>query len=265
MSKIVFAAIWLFFLTNALVNADLETWQNATNWLATRCVFDQQFNYKPYWVNLVKQYQFRDKFLTCRGIRKRKTQEKMVALTFDDGPSIYSEKILKILDKYQVKATFFVIGQEVLKHPVVMQHIVQQGHQIASHTVHHANLFNSSEQKIREELEENQKIIGQYVVPKKYFRPPYGSCSDLSYQIASELGLKAILWSAATDDFNTQQSAALIASKILKLVTPGGIICLHDGGGNRQKSVQALEIILEELLKNGYKVVTLEQLLLGIL
>ncbi len=227
--------------------------------------FDKDFNNKTYWINLVKKYSFRDKFLLCRGIKKKETQERVVALTFDDGPSIYTKKFLEVLDKYQVKATFFVVGQEVINHPKIMEQIIGKGHQVASHTVHHVNLFTSSEQQIRQELMENQKIIEKYSIPKKYFRPPYGSCSDVSYQVAQELGLRAILWSAMTNDFNTKQTVQEIADKILKLVTPGGIIGMHDGGGNREKNAQALDIIIKKLLESGYRIITLDELLVGIL
>ena len=201
----------------------------------------------------------------CHGYYGIKTNRKLVALTFDDGPdTIYTRKIINVLGNYGIRATFFMVGQNVLKHPelVMMAHL--QGHIIANHTFSHKKLSIldkwATEQEI---LEGNYAIfeaLGKYPL---LFRPPYGACSKLLHEVVEDLGLNTIMWSSTTDDFNTQlTSPEKIADEVLNLVHPGTIILLHDGGGKtRQKTVDALALIIKELQKRDYKFVTVPELL----
>jgi Predicted xylanase/chitin deacetylase len=200
----------------------------------------------------------------CRGINKASTAKKMVALTFDDGPSSeYTRDILRVLKKNNIRGTFFVIGKNVLEYPQVLKEIHLAGHVIGNHTYSHYNLANLAKEEVEAELTKAGKLVNKLIGKRPIlYRPPYGSCSVASYQVASELSLKTIMWSAMTDDYLVEQtSPEKIAGEIISMVTPGAIIGLHDGGGNRAKTVKALEIIIEKLNQQGYVFVTVSELL----
>jgi peptidoglycan/xylan/chitin deacetylase (PgdA/CDA1 family) len=200
----------------------------------------------------------------CRGIDKIKTKKKVVALTFDDGPhQKYTREILDLLSLYDIKATFFVIGKNAQHYPNVIKEIDREGHVLGNHTYSHFYLPTLSDDEIEAELINTNKII--YKIVGKYpifFRPPYGACSDKSTKIVRRSGLITIAWSDMTNDYDvTQTSSEKIADDIIKRARPGAIIGLHDGGGNREKTVVALAIIIRTLRAAGYEFLTIPQLL----
>ena len=201
----------------------------------------------------------------CYGYCSIKTSKKLIALTFDDGPdAIYTKKIIDVLSNYGIKATFFMVGQNVLKHPelVIVAHL--QGHIIANHTFSHRKLSTLDKLAVEQEILDGNyaifEVLGKYPL---LFRPPYGACSKLSHETVEDLGLHTIMWSSTTDDFNVKlTSPEKIANEVLGLIHPGAIVLLHDGGGkSRQKTVDALGLIIKELQKRGYKFVTVPELL----
>jgi peptidoglycan/xylan/chitin deacetylase (PgdA/CDA1 family) len=194
-----------------------------------------------------------------------RTNKKMVALTFDDGPNpIYTRKILGVLSNHGIKATFFMVGQNVLKYPDLVITAHSHGHIIANHTFSHKKLNTLDKLAAEQEILDGNyaifEVLGEYPL---LLRPPYGICSRLYHQIVEELGLHTIMWSSTSDDFNVNlTSPTKIAYEILELVHPGAIILLHDGGGkSRQKTVEALSLIIKELQKRDYKFVTIPELL----
>ncbi len=200
----------------------------------------------------------------CRGIRNADTTKKIVALTFDDGPNNgYTREILEILRENNIHGTFFMVGQNVTEYPKVVQEAFLDGNIIANHTESHHNLANLEGEAIEQELVQGSQAIHKVIGKKPLlFRPPYGSCSIKSFRVARNLGLKTIMWSSITDDYHFKAtSPTKIASEIISLVGPGAIITLHDGGGNRQKTVEALAIIIKELKGKGYEFVTIPELL----
>jgi peptidoglycan/xylan/chitin deacetylase (PgdA/CDA1 family) len=200
----------------------------------------------------------------CHGYYGIKTNKKVIALTFDDGPdAIYTRKIIDVLSGYGIKATFFMVGENVLKHPELVIMAYSHGHVIANHTFSHKRLSILNKLAIEQEILNGNyaifKIVGKYPL---LFRPPYGACSKLLPEIVKDSGLHTIMWSSTTNDYDVLTSPEKIASEVLSLAHPGAIILLHDGGGkSRQKTVDALSSIIKELQKRGYKFVTVPELL----
>ncbi|MDR1057604.1 MAG: polysaccharide deacetylase family protein [Coxiellaceae bacterium] len=199
----------------------------------------------------------------CLGIKSARTTKKVVALTFDDGPSQYTKEILKVLEANNTKATFFVIGKNVIKYPQTVKEIHIKGNIVGNHTYSHPYLPNLSGDDIETELTKNSSLIFRIIgFTPRLFRPPYGSCSVKSRIVAKNLGLIPIFWSSITDDYRYQLTTSTkITLEIINLVRPGAIICLHDGGGNRKKTVEALKIIIFILKNEGYEFLTIPELL----
>ncbi len=200
----------------------------------------------------------------CHGIRGIETHQKVVALTFDDGPhEIYTKKILEVLGEHSIKATFFMAGENVLEYPELVILVHLRGHIIANHTQFHKKLSLLSKEEIEQEImrcgDAIFSILGEYPL---LFRPPYGACSKTSAEVADTLGLQTITWNATANDFHAVLTTPQkIAQEVLALTKPGAIILLHDAGGNRHKTVEALKIIIKTLKKDGYKFLTVAELL----
>jgi len=198
--------------------------------------------------------------------------EKMVALTFDDGPWLkQTEEILKILDKYKVKATFFVLGCQVKCYPEILRKIVKQGSEIGNHTYYHPDLTKLKNKQIKKEVLETEKLIKKIVgdsVKLTYFRPPYLSINKRVEKVLNSLGYKVIMQTIDSNDWyyaRKKDGSKLIVKRVLRLIDKSNkdkeIIVFHDGGGNRKATIQALPIIIKELQKRGYKIVSLKEIL----
>jgi len=200
----------------------------------------------------------------CHGVRHIRTDKKIVALSFDDGPNgKYTEEVLDILAKHNIHATFFVVGEDVAHHADLIKKIYNAHHVIGNHSFSHPNFSTLPSEKVAPELQKNSALIyGMTGAVPALFRPPYGVCSSASAGITAELGYKTILWDDITDDYDIKKTTEnKIASDILKLARPGSIIVLHDGGGERSKTVAALSIIIDRLEEKGYSFVTVPELL----
>ncbi|MFV0318138.1 MAG: polysaccharide deacetylase family protein [Microthrixaceae bacterium] len=170
-----------------------------------------------------------------------------VALTFDDGPNpTWTPQVLDILDRYGVKATFFVVGSEVAKYPDLARAIVARGHSIASHTWSHARLTKLSQQGMVDQLVGTNNIIRDatgYIV--SCARPPYGSTNDRVNNTIASLNMRPALWSIDTRDWAGRNPAIFANS------APDSVILMHDGGGNRSLTVSALPGLIEGLQARG--------------
>lgn len=192
---------------------------------------------------------------------KPKGGKKLVALTFDDGPSSYTKKYLKILKKYKVKATFFNLGQQASYFPKLSKKIVKQGHQLCSHTYAHKQLTTLSKKSFRKEITKGysalKKASGKTT---SFIRPPYGEFSTQRWLYSKGLIKASVRWSEDTEDWK-QPGVKSIVKAATKHVKPGSIILMHDGGGNRSQDVKALPKIIKKLKKKGYKFVTVSELM----
>lgn len=190
--------------------------------------------------------------------------DKVIALTFDDGPSKqYTEEVLQVLQQYNIKATFFVMGGCVKNRPEVLKKVYAAGYEIGNHTYSHPHLSSESDSAIANELTKANEIIYQAInVYPVLFRPPYGDCSAKCTEVAAKMGYKKITWDYMPNDWDSgKTTSAIIADKIIRNARSGAIITVHDGGGNREKTVQALPTIITTLKKEGYRFVTVSELI----
>ncbi|HTF69468.1 MAG TPA: polysaccharide deacetylase family protein, partial [Edaphobacter sp.] len=196
------------------------------------------------------------------------SNEKVVALTFDDGPDPqYTPRILDILRVMQVPSTFFVVGEQVERSPDLIRRIYADGHDIGNHTYSHINELSATESRLTLELNLTQRII-EHVIGHSttLFRSPYNSDSDLKTSAGIEsvlrpqrLGYISIGEPVDPRDWETRK-ASLILKVVMRDKDLGKIILLHDGGGNREATIQALPRMIDELRAQGYRFVSLEEL-----
>jgi len=188
------------------------------------------------------------------------TAQKVVALTFDDGPlDITTPKILKILKEKQAKATFFVLGECAEKYPELIREEVAEGHEVGNHTFDHRRLSNLSEPNVDEEIKKTEETLLEVAPKPTLFRPPQGRLNKTTVRIARDLGYLIILWSVDPQDWR-YPPVGTIVNNVMNNVRPGSIILLHDG---KYPSVtpEALYFIIDELQARGYKLVTVSELL----
>ena len=182
-------------------------------------------------------------------------EKKKVALTFDDGPNDKSTvQILAILKKYDVKATFFVLGQNVVKHLDVVRMIHDQGHEVANHSWSHKNLTKLNPAQMHDEIDRTSDAIfeatGEY--PASY-RPPYGA---IDASVRKEIQLNSVLWNIDTMDWHHKDPVKTLKN-VKANAKDGGIILMHD---IHQQSADALEAILQYLQQEDYEFVTTKEL-----
>lgn len=184
-----------------------------------------------------------------------------VALTFDDGPDpTWTPQILAVLKENHIKATFFEIGKEVRANPRIARMVLAAGMVIGDHTESHLDLRKASAAVVTAQIKDGaadiQRITGEHVT---YFRFPYGAITPRVRTIATGLGLKVVSWDLDTEDWKKPE-ANWIVRHVIDLVHPGEIILMHDGGGDRSRTVAALKAIIARLKAHSYRFVTLDQL-----
>ena len=187
--------------------------------------------------------------------------QKIIALTFDDGPWPESTaEVLDILKKNQIKGTFFVVGQNVKNYPNLLKQEIAEGHVIGNHTWHHWYQF-LNPQAAAYEIDHTSDLIFQTTGLKtNLFRPPGGFMHNGVVDYARNSKYAIILWSSDSVDYSRPAVPKLIAN-VFREAKPGGIVLMHDGGGNRSKTVQALPQIIASFRKQGYRFVTIPELL----
>lgn len=186
--------------------------------------------------------------------------EKVVALTFDDGPwDGTTEQVLDILKQYNIKATFFWVGLHIQRHPELARQVVAAGHAIGNHTWRHP-LQTLDAATAAEEIGNTERLIYETTgVRASLFRPPGGNLNGSLVPYAQGQKYTVTLWSVESGDYYV--SAPLIVDNVLRNVQPGGIVLMHDGGGDRSATIQALPQIITTLQQQGYRFVTVPELL----
>lgn len=185
--------------------------------------------------------------------------EKIAALTFDDGPSVYTPRILNILDRYGIKATFFMIGLHIEREPGIAALVAEKGHTIGNHSYSHPAMGRLSAAQIRTELNRTAALIKKHTGSQtRWFRPPMRSLSSLLFKTATEEGYEVVLWDVDPVDW-ANPDYLTIYNRVVSATTPGAVILLHDGGGNREQTVRALPLIIKALFRKGYSFVTLDK------
>jgi peptidoglycan/xylan/chitin deacetylase (PgdA/CDA1 family)/spore germination protein YaaH len=183
---------------------------------------------------------------------------KLIALTFDDGPSDYTNKLLDILNKYNVKATFFVIGKKIDSNQQILKQALAQGCEVLSHTWSHADLTTLPYESIKQEIQKTKDTLYKTLdVTPKMFRPPFGEVNDNVINAAKELDSAIILWTISTLDWQTQNAQSTYDS-IITNVHNGAIILCHD---TVESTIDAIDQAIPALIEKGYTLVTISELL----
>jgi peptidoglycan/xylan/chitin deacetylase (PgdA/CDA1 family) len=195
-------------------------------------------------------------------IRSGNPNSMKIALTFDDGPHPYkTDAVLDILARYGIRATFFVVGENVSYYPEPLKRAVALGHEIGNHTYHHTLLSKSCEQSTAEEIEKTEEIIFRTAGYRtKLFRPPEGAYSECSLNVVKSKDYRVILWTVDSRDWENT-SAETMVTNALNNVKGGSILLFHDYMGKRSNTLEAIEILIPKLLSRGYKFVTVSELL----
>jgi peptidoglycan/xylan/chitin deacetylase (PgdA/CDA1 family) len=183
------------------------------------------------------------------------------ALTFDDGPGNYTEQLLAILKEKKVLATFFVVGEMVLRRPQTVRRIAAEGHEVDNHSFDHPDLKHLSYSQQKAEIEKTDRALRELGIVPKYFRPPYGSYDPSTVRAAAQNGLVLMLW---TDDaldwkYHSGQSLERYLDRRLKRKV-GGIYLFHD---LHSWTVKAMPEIISDLTRHGCRFVTLDEYMLG--
>jgi peptidoglycan/xylan/chitin deacetylase (PgdA/CDA1 family) len=183
-----------------------------------------------------------------------------IALTFDDGPQEkLTPKLLDLLAQHHIKATFFVIGQNVAEHPDVVARAAREGHEIGNHSWSHPNLAKLSDENVRRQLRQTEDAIKEATGKRPtVMRPPYGSLSARQKQwIHQEFGYRIILWDVDPLDWK-RPGPSVICNRILKETRPGSIVLSHD---IHPGTIEAMHDTLDQLEVKGFKFVTVSELI----
>lgn len=181
-----------------------------------------------------------------------------VALTFDDGPhSSSTKKLLEILRKENIKATFFIVGKMAEKHPELLKAEYDEGHCIANHSFNHVNMTRIPEDEIEVEWIACSKVIKSITGKTPLFcRPPGGDFDGIVIRAAMKSGLITVLWTDDPGDYSNPGSY-VIEQKVMDFIDNGGIILLHDG---ISQTLNILPQLIENLKKRGYRFITIEEM-----
>lgn len=196
-------------------------------------------------------------------IRSWSSGRKWVALTYDDGPHPeWTPKMIELLRSKNVKATFFLLGQEIKRFPDIAKSVYDNGFEVGNHTMTHPD-FNKSAmtpKAIMEQLKGTNDLIAEYIMkePVRTMRPPYGNTPKKLVDACMELGLNIVCWDVDTDDWRRQTDAKAMVDNIMKNVTDGSIILMHD---KHQKTYDTTEQVIDMIREKGYEFVTVSELL----
>lgn len=186
--------------------------------------------------------------------------QKYIALTFDDGPvPANTNRLLDILRRRNVKATFYVVGNRVKNHPSIIRRMVAEGHEVGNHTWGHPNLTKLSDAAVRSELNRTRDaIVSACGVQPRTMRPPYGALSVRQRQwIYGEYGYPSVMWDVDPEDWK-KPGAGVVANRLISRTRNGSILLVHD---LHSSSVDAMPRTVDALLRKGYQFVTVSQLI----
>lgn len=208
---------------------------------------------------IVQDQQERDRGVHFHKLIRGAPQLKEVALTFDDGPhAAYTPQLLAVLKQYNVKATFFVVGERAEQYPDLVREEVAEGHSVGNHTYHHVNLSKVTPEQAAVEIKACGEVVRAITGRSPHlFRPPGG---DYDPQIAADaqaLGYTTVLWTDDPGDFK-HPGDQVIVDRTLDHLCPGGVILLHDG---ISQTIEVLPELIEQIRARGYTIVTVDQLI----
>ncbi|MEE2801897.1 MAG: polysaccharide deacetylase family protein [Bacteroidota bacterium] len=179
--------------------------------------------------------------------------EKKVYLTFDDGPQPDATAyVLELLDSYGMKATFFCVGDNVIKHPDLYDRILNGGHQTGNHTQHHLNSWKTNNKQYIKNVK-----LAESSIKSKLFRPPYGKLRLSTYNSLKKLGYQIIMWDVLSGDFDVNQTPTVVLKQLKKHTKNGSIIVFHDSNKFLEMLKQVLPEYLQYVKDNGWETATL--------
>ncbi|WP_088105774.1 polysaccharide deacetylase family protein [Halalkalibacter urbisdiaboli] len=196
-------------------------------------------------------------------IHEIKTSQKAVAFTFDDGPNpLYTLQVLTIFQEVSGKATFYMIGEQMIKHPEIVKKVIDQNHEIGNHTFTHPMLTQMRLDDCLHEITKTDKLIKDMTgEAPTTFRPPYfdfnefisSEIKELGYKVIGALNIDALDWE--------QPGVNHIVTKTRNHIKNGSILLFHDGFGDRSQTIEAVRTLVYELKEQGYQFVTVSELL----
>jgi peptidoglycan/xylan/chitin deacetylase (PgdA/CDA1 family) len=193
-------------------------------------------------------------------VRTGPASRRWIALTFDDGPSPYTARILDVLERAEVPATFFIQGENVAGHEDLLQRMLDGGHMIGNHSFTHVDLSQAGSAELTQIDDTQATIEAAAGFTPCLLRPPYGRTSKKLLSALARRHLTSTLWSVNPQDF-LRPGTAKIKQRVLAGVKPGAIILAHDGGGDRSQTLAAIPSIIRTLKARGYTFVTVTDLL----
>jgi peptidoglycan/xylan/chitin deacetylase (PgdA/CDA1 family) len=191
-------------------------------------------------------------------------QARACAITFDDGPSRDTARVLEVLGRYQVKATFFVLAGNARRHPDVLRAVAAQGHTVAIHGITHKKLHAASEDQIEQELSSAIRELSDLgVPPARLYRTPHGLKNAAVFRVARRLGFQLWAWSRGIWDTDRPAPHVLV-NRATRFACAGMVLLLHDGRGDEERPdiepmLAALPSIIERLRASGFSFMTLDQ------
>lgn len=191
--------------------------------------------------------------------RKLKIDPKkpMIALTFDDGPSPYTDEVMKVFEEHQANASFFMLGQNIQNYPDTVKHMVENGFEICNHSWDHKSIESDDRQHIRKEVFDTQDVLYELTGHEAvYVRPPYGAWNDTTKQVLNQNGLQVALWNVDSEDWkNRDKQITLERAKVGEF--DGAMILFHD---LYPTTLEAVKELVPYLQSKGYQLVTVSEL-----
>jgi peptidoglycan/xylan/chitin deacetylase (PgdA/CDA1 family) len=192
---------------------------------------------------------------------------KQLALTYDDGPNDpHTLRLLEVLAKHNVKATFFLIGRHIKQRPDIARELVKVGHVVGNHTFSHPNLIFASARQTRMQLQECEQTLTDAVgAHSRLFRPPFGGRRPSSLRIARASGLEPVMWNVTGWDWK-RKPAEYVERRVSQQIRGGDVILLHDGGhetfgADRSQTVIATDRLIDRYKSKGYEFVTVPEMM----
>jgi peptidoglycan-N-acetylglucosamine deacetylase len=196
-----------------------------------------------------------------RFVSRGGTRRRVIALTFDDGPSPYTQPIVRVLLRMHAPATFFIVGQQLTDFAAGLRDEVAHGFEIGDHTENHAAMNRLSASGQLAQVRDAATRITRLGAPfPRLYRPPYGYYDATTFSILRGFHMLMVMWSIDPRDWIRPGTGAIV-QRVLSAAIPGGIVELHDGGGDRSETLAALPAIINGLRRRHYQLVTIEQLL----
>lgn len=197
-------------------------------------------------------------------VARVETEERVVALTFDDGPDPRNtERLLDVLDAHDAKATFFMVGRQVEKYPSLARMVAERGHEVGNHSWSHHRMVFIAPSTARDEIERTDEALAAAGIEGPFsFRAPFGKKLFVLPWVLSEMGRTNILFDVIPQPGDyLRPPADELAADVVRQTRPGSIVVLHDGGGPRDETIEATGAIIEALRADGYRFVTVRELL----